>query len=146
MTEFTAEQVEGWVASMRQELAIVPPAPGGVRTPDEILFALEQVDSVAAQAIRVVKEADKVRGDTAEALVLARARARGTVQGKTEAERSAALDLAVAEERVANTAAQIAYRYAKDLADLVDSRKSSLQTQAKLVLASFQLAGLSRRN
>ncbi|PRI11911.1 hypothetical protein [Leucobacter massiliensis] len=146
MTEMpSAADIEGWVASMRQELAIGAPAPGGVRTPDQILHELERVDGVAAQAIRVVKEADKVRAATSEALVLARAKTTGRVQGATAAERAAALDLEIAEERVANAAAQIAYRYAKDLADLVDSRKSSLQTQAKLVLATYQLAGLPRR-
>lgn len=146
MTEYTAAEVEGWVASLRQEIAIAPPTPGGVRTPDQILFALEHVDSVAANAVRVVKDADKLRAATAESLLRARARARAAATGKNSEERAAEVDVAVADERAAASAAQIAYRYARDVADLIDSRKSSLQTQAKLVLATYQLAGIPRRN
>lgn len=145
-TEHTAEEVEGWVAKMRQEIAIEPPSPGDLRTPDQIMAQLELVDSVANKALWIVKEADKVRADAAESLLGARARAQGTADGKTAADRTAAVELAVEIERAEESAAQIAYRYAKGLADLVDSRKSSLQTQSKLVLATMQLAGNPRRS
>ena len=142
----TTADVEGWVAQMRKELAIEPPTPGEIRTPDQIIFQLERVDSVANKALWTVKEADKVRARAAEALLRARAHAQGFAEGKTAADRAAAVDLATADESAASEAAQIAYRYAKGLADLVDSRKSSLQTQAKLVLATYQLAGGPRRS
>lgn len=141
----TAAEVEGWVAKMRQEIAIEPPAPGTVRTPDQIIHQLELVDSVANKALWIVKEADRVRGDAAEVLLRARSKAQATVEGKNAAERTAAVDLATEQERAEEAAAQIAYRYAKGLADLVDSRKSSLQTQSKLVLATYQLASNPRR-
>lgn len=145
MTEHTAAEVEGWVAQMRKEIAIEPPSPGEIRTPDQIMGQLELVDSVAGKALWTVKEADKVRADAAETLLAARARAQGSAEGKTVADRTAAVELETADERTEEAAAQIAYRYAKGLADLVDSRKSSLQTQAKLVLATMQLAGNQRR-
>lgn len=146
VTTHTAEEVEGWVAQMRKEIAIEPPAPGEIRTPDQIMHHLELVDSVANKALWIVKEADKVRAAASKSLLEARAIAQGTADGKTVAERSAAVDLATAAESEESEAAQIAYRYAKGLADLVDSRKSSLQTQAKLVLATYQLAGGPRRS
>lgn len=141
----TAAEVEGWVASIRQEVAIEPPAPGGVRTPDQVIHDLEQVDAVAAQALRVVKEADKVRADAAEKLLRARLRAEQLAEGRTVADRKAHVDAAVAEERAELELARIAYRYAQGLADLLDSRRSSLQTQSKLVLATMQMAGIPRR-
>lgn len=142
----TPLEVEGWVAQMRKEIAFEPPAPGEIRTPDQIIHQLEVVDSVANKALWVVKEADKVRADAAAETLRARAAAQGKAEGKTAADRTAAVDLATEVERAAEAAAQIAYRYAKGLADLVDSRKSSLQTQSKLVLATFQLAGTPRRH
>lgn len=145
MTTPTPAEVEGWVARMRQEIAIEPPAPGEVRTPDQIIQQLELVDSVANKALWIVKEADQVRGDAAEELLRARASALGSVEGKNAEQRAAAVDLQTEEVRAREAAAQIAYRYAKGLADLVDSRKSSLQTQSKLVLATYQLAGAPRR-
>lgn len=142
----TAAEVEGWVAQMRKEIAIDPPAPGEIRTPDQIIQQLELVDSVANKALWIVKEADKVRADAAESLLQARARAQSSAEGKNAADRAAAVDLATEAQRGEEQAAQIAYRYAKGLADLVDSRKSSLQTQAKLVLATVQLAVGPRRS
>lgn len=142
----TAAEVEGWVVQMRKEIAIDPPAPGDIRTPDQIIQQLELVDSVANKALWIVKESDKVRADAAEALLQARARAQSSAEGKTAADRAAAVDLATEAQRGEEQAAQIAYRYAKGLADLVDSRKSSLQTQAKLVLATVQLAVGPRRS
>ena len=130
---------------MRQELAIEPPAPGTVRTPDEIIGQLELVDSVAGKALWIVKEADKVRAAASKALLRARAVALRTAEGKNAEVRAAEVDLATEDEHDAEVDAQIAYRYAKGLADLVDSRKSSLQTQSKLVLATYQLAGGQRR-
>ncbi|PRI10946.1 hypothetical protein [Leucobacter massiliensis] len=144
-TPHTAAEVEGWVAKMRKEIAIEPPAPGEVRTPDEIANQLELVESVANKALWIVKEADKVRADAAEVLLRARSKAQVAAEGKNAAERAAAVDLATEQERAEEAAAQIAYRYAKGLADLVDSRKSSLQTQSKLVLATYQLASNPRR-
>ncbi|WP_427870574.1 hypothetical protein [Leucobacter luti] len=141
----TAAEVEGWVARMRQEIAIEPPAPGELRTPDDIVHQLELVDSVANKALWIVKEADRVRGDAAEVLLRVKAKAQATVEGKNAEQRAAAVDIATEAERAEESAAQISYRYAKGLADLVDSRKSSLQTQAKLVLATYQLAGDPRR-
>lgn len=145
MTEHTATEVEGWVAQMRNEISIQPPSPGDIRTPDQIMGQLELVDSIAGNALWIVKEADKVRADAAESLLQARAKAQGTAEGKTVADRTAAVELETASERADEAAAQIAYRYAKGLADLVDSRKSSLQTQAKLVLATMQLSNNPRR-
>lgn len=141
----TAAEVEGWVAQMRKEISIQPPAPGEIRTPDQIVEQLERVDSVAANALWIVKEADKVRSAASASLLRARATAQATAEGKNAEARAAAVDLATADERAAEADAQIAYRYAKGLADLVDSRKSSLQTQAKLVLATYQIATTSRR-
>lgn len=142
----TAAEVEGWVAQMRKEIAIDPPTPSTIRTPDQIMYQLELVDSVANKALWIVKEADKVRATASKVLLEARAIAQGAAEGKTVAERAASVDLSIADETAESEAAQIAYRYAKGLADLVDSRKSSLQTQAKLVLATYQLAGGPRRN
>lgn len=145
MTAHTPAEVEGWVAKMRAEIRIAPPAPGEIRTPDEIVFQLERVDAVASDALWTVTAADKVRAAAAEALLKARARALGSAVGKNAEARAAEVDLATEAERNAEAAAQIAYRYAKGLADLVDSRKSSLQTQSKLVLATYQLASNPRR-
>ncbi|MEJ6489749.1 hypothetical protein PQI23_08450 [Leucobacter sp. USCH14] len=141
----TAADVEGWVARMRKEIAIEPPTPGTIRTPDEIISQLELVDAVAGNALWIVKEADKVRATAAKALLRARAVALRTAEGKNAEVRAAEVDLATEDEHDAEVDAQIAYRYAKGLADLVDSRKSSLQTQSKLVLATYQLASNPRR-
>lgn len=142
----TAVEIEGWVASMRQEIAIEPPAPGDIRTPDQIVFELERADAVAARALYVVKEADKVRARTAEQLVKATAQAELAATGSTAAVRAAFVKNSVAEVRAEAELAKVSYRYAQGLAALLDSRKSSLQTQAKLVLATYQLAGIGRRN
>ncbi|WP_449278026.1 hypothetical protein [Leucobacter sp. GX24907] len=145
MNGHTAAEVEGWVAKMRKEIAFEPPAPGTIVTPDQITFELRVLDDKAGKTLWIVKEADKLRADTAELLLRARAKARGAAEGKTAADREAAIDIATEQERAEAEAAQIAYRYAKGMADLVDARKSSLQTQSKLVLASMQLATDPRR-
>ncbi len=144
--QHTADEVEGWVAQMRKEISFEPPAPGEIVTPDRITYELRVLDDKAGKTLWIVKQADKLRQHAAEALLKARAHARTTVEGKNQADRDAAIDLATESERVEHEAAQIAYRYAKGMADLVDARKSSLQTQAKLVLATMQLATDPRRH
>ncbi len=136
----SAADVEGWVAQMRKEISFEPPTAGEVVTPDRITYELRVLDDKAGKTLWIVKQADKLREATGEALLKARARARGTVEGKNEGDRDAAIALATETERAEHEAAQIAYRYAKGMADLLDSRKSSLQTQAKLVLAAMQLS------
>ena len=140
-TEHTAAEVEGWVAKMRQEISIEPLTQGDIRTPDQIIYQLERVDAVANKALWIVTQADKVRAAAAESLLRARASSQSNAEGKNAEARAAVVDLATEAERAEEAAAQIAYRYAKGLADLVDSRKSSLQTQSKLVLAAVQMAG-----
>lgn len=142
----TAAEVEGWVAQMRKELAIEPPTSSTIRTPDQIMTQLELADSVANKALWIVNKADKVRASAKKELLEAKARAKVTAEGKTQADRDAAVNAATSEEAAELENAQIAYRYAQGLADLVDNRKSSLQTQAKLVLTTYQISGGYRRN
>lgn len=146
VTTHTAVEVEGWVAQMRQEMAIEPPTSNTIRTPDQIMQQLELVDSVANKALWILNKADKVRSAAKKALLLAKSKAKSTAEGKTVADREAAVAVATVDEAAELEAAQIAYRYAQGLADLVDNRKSSLQTQAKLVLATYQMAGGPRRS
>lgn len=113
-----------------------------VRTPDNIIADLEQVDRMLNRSVRLLRDADDIRASAESALRRAQAKARLEVKGEraTVAEKDALVAQKVEAEQSAFDVAEIAYRYARDTGRWLEGRKSSLQTESKLVLATYQVA------
>lgn len=117
-----------------------------IRGPDWIIHALDDVGAAAGRMVLVVKEADRVRGEASRALVKAQARAQLQVKDEQlRVDEKAARVVEITEvESEAAAVAESAYQYARSVARLVEERKSAVQTMARMVELSYQLAG-SRR-
>ncbi|WGD38496.1 hypothetical protein [Lysinibacter sp. HNR] len=137
------EEIEQWASWIREKATKKPPEPGTIKTPDSIIQDLDELVYLAGQNVLILHEADWTRTTAKRELAKAEALASQGLTG-TAAARAAAVLLATHEEREAAEIADIAYRYAKSCADLVESRKSAVQTQSKQVEVTYQLAG-SRR-
>jgi transposase-like protein len=120
---------------------------GEIKTMDDIIRELEVVDTQLNRSVRCVRDADEIRGEAAAALRRAAAKARLAARAEkgTVPEKDAMVTMAVDEEQTAADVAEVAYRYARETGAWLEGRKSSLQTQSKLVLATYQLAGSNRR-
>lgn len=142
----TPEAVEQEATWERDQAKPVPLPAGTVRTPDSIVRDLEVVDRMMNRAVRMLRDADNLRAVAAKALREAHATARLDARETdgTVPERDAIALLAVVDEQTAVDVAEVAYRYAKETAAWLEARKSSLQTQSKLVLATYELAGVNR--
>jgi hypothetical protein len=117
-----------------------------VRGPDYVIAELERISAAAGVMVVVVRDADVVRRDTARVLATARAHAQSVAaaEGGRVADKAAKVELAIAAEAEAADLAEIALEYAKSVARLVESRKSSVQTIGRMVEITYSLAG-SRR-
>ncbi|UOE45507.1 hypothetical protein [Agromyces larvae] len=135
------ETIQRWTEYVARRVAAARPPDGAqVKTPDSIVADLEMLGHLAAQNVRILREADRARRVAIRQHKLARARALKDAQG-TVAEREAAADLATAVEWERADDAEIAYDYARSMARLVEQRTSAVQTQSKQVELTYQLAG-----
>lgn len=116
-------------------------APDSIRTPDSIVADIEAVDAMLNRALRGLHDADLLRGEKKRVLDAAAARARLEARQHegTVPERNAIAQISVESEQWEADLAETTYRYMKSTADWLESRKSSLQTQSKLILATYQL-------
>jgi len=137
-------QIEEWAERLRKRLSKPLPDDGAVKTPDSIIHDLELVQYVAGQNVAVLREADRTRRAARRALAKATARATQTATGKAADIRKAEIELAVEAEADAAEDAEIAFTYAKSVAELTELVKSAVQTQSKQVEITYSLAG-SRR-
>ncbi|AYG02398.1 hypothetical protein [Gryllotalpicola protaetiae] len=139
------ERVTAWCEYVARRVAPdEPPAPGLIKTPDSIIYDLEMLGHLAAQNVRIVREADRTRRTAKRTLARARALALREAKGRDVESRKAETELATlnATETVDN--AEVAYQYARDLAALVRDRTSAVQTQSKQVELTYQLSGAAR--
>lgn len=136
-------ELEAWSNWVRERSA-VKPVSGQIKTPDSIITDLETLKYLAAQNVMIVREADKTRRSAKKALKRARLLALKGASGKDAETRALEADVACEAEWDAADAADIAYDYAKFVAQLVYENKSSVQTQAKQVELTYQLAGSGR--
>jgi hypothetical protein len=134
-------EIEEWSERLRKRIARRRPEPGLIKTPDSIIADLEMVQYVAGQNIAVLKEAERTLKSARKALARAIARATQAATGKTVADREAEVTLATEAEVDVADDAEIAFNYAKRLADLTEVTKSATQTQAKQVEITYGLAG-----
>jgi hypothetical protein len=98
---------------------------------------------LAAQNVRILREADRARRVAKRAHKLAYSVAYKNAQG-TVGDREASAEKATAGEWEAADNAEIAYEYARSVAQLVRDRTSAVQTQSKQVELTYQLAGRGR--
>lgn len=117
-----------------------------IRTPDWIIHQLDDVAAAAGRMVLVVKEADVIRRSAARALAKAQARAQRTAaaEGGRVADKAARVEELTENEADEADVAEAAYQYARSIARLVEERKSAVQTMARMVELTYQLAG-SRR-
>lgn len=144
----TPSEIEERVSALRVRAIPPKPEPGSaglIKTPDSIIRDLEEVSYLAGQMVEALHEADRTRAKAKFVLAKAEAIARQAATGKTIPEKEAEILLATEVEREAAEIAEIAYRYAKECSGLIESRKSAIQTQAKQVEITYQLAGGNRR-
>lgn len=143
-TVSTPAQIENWSEKLRRRIAKPLPTQGRVKTPDSIIEDLEMVLYVAGQNVAVLHEADRTRRAARRALAKAVASATKAAAGKTVDARKAEVELATETEADAAENAEIAYTYAKSIAELTETTKSAVQTQARQVEITYSLAS-SRR-
>lgn len=122
-----------------------------VVTPDDVIAELQNLKAAAGRMVLVVKEADEIRGNAARALAKAVAKAQMTVRDEAKVdkltvdEKAARVEELTAGEADGAAVAERAYQYARSVARLVDDQKSAVQTIARLVELTYQLAGSGRR-
>lgn len=139
-------QIEEWTESIRLSVpAKRQPVPGTVKTPDDVIQDLDEVDRLATQHAAVLREAERTARTLKRRHAVARAHAfknaKGTV-GDREADADRNPDALAAWEAADN--AEIAHNYAKQVGRLIEGRGSHVQTQSKLVELTYHLAGRGR--
>lgn len=140
----SAHQIEEWSENLRVRIRRELPQQGTVKTPDSIIQDLDMVLYVAGQNVALVKEAERTSKAAKRALARAVAVARQKATGKSSDDRAAEVVLLTEMEQETADNADIAFNYAKGVAALTETTKSAVQTQARMVEATYQLAG-SRR-
>lgn len=134
-------EIEDWSENLRKRIAKPMPQQGVIKTPDSIIHDLDVVQYVAGQNVAVLREADRTRRAARRSLAKAVAHAQKAATGKTVDARKAEIEIATAVEADATEDAEIAYTYAKSIAELTETTKSAVQTQARQVEITYQLAG-----
>lgn len=138
-------EIEEWAENLRKRIAKPLPQRGVIKTPDSIIEDLEVVQYVAGQNVAVLREADRTRRAARRALAKAVAKAHKSATGKTVDDKKAEVEIATEAEADAVENAEIAYTYAKSIAELTETTKSAVQTQSKQVELTYSLAGSGRR-
>lgn len=141
----SAERIEAEVEYIRRRAATKPVEDGQVKTPDDIIRELEQLKYLAGLNTLVLRDAAKARKANRKRAILARALASKQATGKDAKTRELQIEVMAAEQIEALENSEIAYDYAKSVAQLVYENKSSVQTQAKQVELTYQLAGTGRQ-
>jgi hypothetical protein len=137
-------QIEKWTDWVAARAGQKPPESGQIKTPDSIIADLELMGHLAAQNVRILREGDKTRRAARRLHARARLVAVKAATGKDADTRKLEAEVATEAEWEAADNAEIAYEYAKSVAELVRSRTSAVQTMAKQVELTFQLAGRGR--
>lgn len=133
-------EIEKEVEFIRRRAA-PKPVQGQIKTPDMIVAELEELKYLAGLNTLVVRKADVTRKEAkrlemrARALAVKRATGRDAETRRLQVEAMAEAQIDQAED------AQIAYGYAKSVAQLVFENKSSVQTQFRAVELTYQMAG-----
>lgn len=137
------EDLESNVEFIRKRAA-VKPVEGQIKTPDEIVGELDQLKYLAGLNTLVLREAAKTRKANRKRAIRARALASKRATGKDAKTRELQVEVMAAAQIDAAEDAEIAYDYAKSVAQLVYENKSSVQTQFRAVELTYQLAGAGR--
>lgn len=136
-------EIESNVEFIRKRAA-ARPVEGQIKTPDDIVRELEQLKYLAGLNTLVLREAAKTRKEHRKLAIRARAMAVKRATGRDAKTRELQIEVIAAAQIDAAEDAEIAYDYARSVAQLVYENKSSVQTQAKQVELSYQLAGSGR--
>ncbi len=135
-TEQEADQV-------RTHLAPRPVA-GQIKTPDDIIVDLEWAKHLASKSAAIIRDADR----TLRALLREYNRRLVVEMKKSERksadERLMEADTVLAEWKAAVDEAEVVLAYAKRVANSVESSTSAIQTQAKQIQITYELAGSGR--
>lgn len=135
-------QIESWCEYVNQRVAPKQaPAVGQIKTPDSIVQDLEMLGHLASQNVRILREADRTRRAVKRMLTRARLTARAGTTGKDADTRAEEVAVASMAEWEISDNAEVAYEYAKNLAQLTRDRTSAVQTQSKQVELTYHLAG-----
>lgn len=135
--------IEQWSEKLRASVGeLTRPMPAGtVKTPDDIIRDLDELDRIASQVVAVTREADKTRRAAKRMLTKARLRARGGADAKDAEARGEQVSVASMAEWEIFDNSEVAYEYARSVARLVENRASHVQTQSKQVEVTYHLAG-----
>lgn len=139
----SVEDLEANVEFIRRR-ASARPVEGQIKTPDDIVRELEQLKYLAGLNTLVLREAAKTRKEYRKLAIRARALAVRRATGRDAKTRELQIEVIAGAQIDAAEDAEIAYDYAKSVAQLVYENKSSVQTQAKQVELSYQLSGSGR--
>ncbi|ALJ20399.1 hypothetical protein [Microbacterium sp. No. 7] len=143
-------EIEEWAELVRRRIVRQPPRPGTVKTPDSIIEDLEHLKYAAGQNVVILREAERMRSAARRALARAQAAAQRTAREEAKTEKLTVDEKAARVEELTEAladaveVAEIAYNYARRVAELTESAKSTTQTQSKQVEITYALAG-SRR-
>ena len=135
--------IEEWAGQIRAQTAAAP-VPGQIKTPDSIIEDLENLKYLAAQNVLILREGDRTRRAARRMLARARLVASKAATAKDADTRKLEMDVAAEKEVEICDNAEIAYEYAKAVADAVRTNTSAVQTQAKQVELTYQLSNRGR--
>jgi len=141
-----AQSVNAWADYVRDRVTPTPD-PNEIVTPDMVIQELRNSAAAAGRMVLVVKDADRIRREKARALARAQAAAQRTAaaEGGRVADKAARVIELTENEADEADVADAAYEYARNVSRLVDGQKSAIQTIARMVELTYQLAG-SRRS
>jgi hypothetical protein len=142
----TPNDVEVWADYVQERVTPKQVGDDVIYGPEWVIRKLEEVSAAAGTALLTVKAADRVRRAAARELAKAKAKAQtdATATRMPAADRPGWVAAATQKEADYEAVCRGAYDYAKAVSELVDKRRSSIQTIAKMVEATYSTAGRGR--
>lgn len=141
----TPEEIEQNAEFIRSRVAKKPSDDGQVKTPDSIIRELDELKYLAGLTPLVLRNAAKARAANRKRAAKARAIASKRATGRDAKSRELQVEVIAGAQISAAEDAEIAYDFARSVAQIVRDNTSAVQTQFKAVEITYQLAGRGER-
>lgn len=138
-------ELEENVEYVRRRIVRRPDPDTQVRTPDSIIRELDELKYAAGLMPLVLRNAANARAANRRRAAKARALAAQRASGRDAKSREMQVEVMAAAQIEAADDAEIVYQYARDVAQVIRDSTSAVQTQAKQVEITYQLAGRGER-
>lgn len=141
----SVEELTENVEFVRRRIVHRPDPDTQVRTPDSIIRELDELKYAAGLMPLVLRNAANARAANRRRAAKARALAASRASGRDAKSRELQVEAMAAAQIEAADDAEIVYQYARDVAQVIRDSTSAVQTQAKQVEITYQLAGRGER-